>query len=483
MTLYRLLDGIPHKTAVQDCEITEITCDSRQVEEGCVFFCMQGVRFDGHDHAATALEKGAVAVIVQRDLGLDRQILVEDTREAYGIFCANFFDNPARKLKLLGITGTNGKTTITYVVKHILEAAGKKVGLIGTIHNEIADMTLPAKHTTPDPYQLHTLFARMVEAGCEYVIMEVSSHALAQHRVAGCRFDVGGFTNLTQDHLDYHHDMESYYQAKKILFDLSETAVINIDDDYGRRLAGEVSCPVQTFSCESDSADYTARDIKFSAAGSRFALLTSGNLARIKIPMPGKFSVSNALCAAVICLSAGIEFQQVAEGLSTCTGVTGRLEVLPTNTPYTVIRDYAHSPDGLEKVLATVKEFAPARLVALFGCAGNRDPKKRPIMGEIASRLADFCILTSDNPRDENPERIIADCMPGLTSHDTPHYVCADRYKAIEWALEHSRPDDILVLCGKGHEDYQVLDFGTIYFDEKEIVLTLLEKKRQAEAL
>lgn len=480
MTLYRLLEGISYTATAGDCEITDITCDSRQVEEGSVFFCMKGVRFDGHDHAKGALEKGAAAVIVERDLGLDRQILVDSTRKVYGVLCANYFDNPAGKLKLLAVTGTNGKTTITYLMKHILEAAGKKVGLIGTIHNEIDDMTLPAKHTTPDPFQLHTLFARMVQAGCEYVVMEVSSHALDQERVAGCRFQCAAFTNLTQDHLDYHHDMESYYQAKKKLFDISDTAIINIDDPYGQRLREELTGKVQTFSCESDDADFTARDIKFSAAGSKFALLSAGSLSRVKIPMPGKFSVSNAVAAAVTCIAAGIPVDTVIEGLSTCTGVPGRLEVLPTDTPYTVIRDYAHSPDGLEKVLSTVKEFAPARVVALFGCAGNRDRAKRPIMGEIVSRLADFCILTSDNPRDENPMRIIEDCLPGLKQHKTPHKVIADRYDAIRWALENCKPDDILVLCGKGHEDYQVLDFGTIYFDEKEIVRKLLGEMEQS---
>lgn len=477
MTLYQLLDAISANHLVSDCAVTDITCDSRQVEKGSLFFCMQGVRFDGHDHAAQALEKGACAVVVERDLGLEKQVLVQDTREAYGLVCSAYFGHPARQLKLLGVTGTNGKTTITYIIKHILQQAGKKVGLIGTIHNEIDDMTLPAKHTTPDSFQLHMLFRRMLDAQCEYAVMEVSSHALDQHRVAGCRFACAAFTNLTQDHLDYHIDMEHYYAAKRRLFEMSDVAVLNLDDPFGARLAGEVSCVKKTFSCESDTADYTARNIQFSAGGSQFALLTNGSIARVKIPMPGQFSVSNAMAAAVTCLSAGIDFETVVQGLCSCQGVPGRLEVLPANRAYTVIRDYAHSPDGLEKVLSTVKQFASGRVVALFGCAGNRDRTKRPIMGEIVSRLADYCILTSDNPRDEDPQRIIEDCLPGVRRHKTPYKVIADRYDAIKWALAHAKPDDILVLCGKGHEDYQVLNYGTIYFDEREIVMELLQKE------
>jgi len=478
MTLFQLLDSVEYEGKVQDCEISAITSDSRQVEKDNVFICIPGLKFDGHDHAQQALEKGAAAVVVQRDLGLSRQIMVPDTHAAYGIMSANYFGNPARKLKLMGVTGTNGKTTITYLMKHILECAGKRVGLIGTIHNEIADMVLPAKYTTPDPLQLHAMLARMVEAGCEYVVMEVSSHALAQQRVSGCRFVTAAFTNLTQDHLDYHHTMEEYYQCKKLLFQLCDNAILNLDDKYGRRLVEEIdNCKVHTYSCTSHEANYTAHNIKFSAQGSRFALMAGEQLFKVQFCMPGMFSVANALAAAVSCIAAGVDLETVIRGLSECAGVTGRVEILPTNTPYTVIRDYAHSPDGLKNVLETVREFAPGRVVALFGCAGNRDRTKRPLMAEIVSRLSDFCILTSDNPRDESPERIVEDALPGLKKNNTPYKIIVDRYEAIKWALENSQPDDILILAGKGHEDYQVLDFGTIHFDEKEIVLDLLGKQ------
>ncbi len=479
MKLSRLLQGIQTESPWQDCEITKVTCDNRQVAAGALFVCIKGTKFDGHSVASKALEAGAAAVVAERDLGLPHQILVPDTREAYAILCGNYCGNPARSLKLIGITGTNGKTTITYLIKHVLEAAGKKVGLIGTIHNEIGGIDIPATHTTPDPAELHVLFSRMVAAGCEYVVMEVSSHALDQHRLGGCHFSVGVFTNLTQDHLDYHITMENYYQAKKRLFSMCDTAVINLDDEYGRRLAGEVGCKTLTFSTESDSADFTARNIVPSATGSRFALVGDSLIGRVSFCMPGRFSVSNAMAAGVACLAAGVAFEDVVSGLCTCTGVVGRTEVLPTGTEFTVIRDYAHSPDGLEKVISTVKEFASGRVITLFGCAGNRDRTKRPKMAEIVSRLSDFVILTSDNPRDEDPLQIIDDAKPGLLEHPTPYQILPDRYEAIEWALDFAQPNDILLLCGKGHEDYQVLGFGTIYFDEKEIVLRLLKEKRQ----
>lgn len=479
MKLYELLKEIECENKIKDCEISKVTCDNREVIPASVFVCVKGLKFDGHTVAQQALDAGAAAVVCERDLGLKEQILVPNSREAYAIMCGNFYGNPSHHMKLIGITGTNGKTTITYLIKHVLESAGKHVGLIGTIHNEIGDMDVPATHTTPDPAELHVLFSRMLKAGCEYVVMEVSSHALDQHRLAGCRFAVGVFTNLTQDHLDYHGTMENYYEAKKRLFSMCETAVINIDDSYGRRLLDEINCKTLTFSTDSDSADFTAKNIIPSATQTRFALVGDSLIGRVKFCMPGKYSISNALAAGVASLAAGISFDNAIIGLNSCTGVVGRTEVLDTHTDFTVIRDYAHTPDGLEKVISAVKEFAKGRVITLFGCAGNRDRTKRPKMAEIVSRLSDFVILTSDNPRDEDPLQIIDDAKPGLLEHDTPYEIFPDRYEAIEWALDFAKAGDILMLCGKGHEDYQVLHFGTICFDEKEIVLRLLKEKQK----
>jgi UDP-N-acetylmuramoyl-L-alanyl-D-glutamate--2,6-diaminopimelate ligase len=273
--------------------------------------------------------------------------------------------------------------------------------------------------------------------------------------------------------------MENYYQAKKKLFSMCDTAVINIDDEYGRRLKDEVDCEVLTFACERRDAAYTAHDILFSAKGSKFTFLAGSTLAKVNFIQPGLFSVSNAMAASILCLAAGIALPDVIEGLNTCKGVPGRFEILPTNTPYVVIRDYAHSPDSIKKLLETIRSFAPNRVVTLFGCAGNRDRTKRPMMAEVAAQLSDFCIITSDNPRDEDPRQIIEDALPGIKAHRTPYKAIPDRHEAIRWAIKHTRPDDILVLAGKGHEDYQVLDYGTIYFDEREIVLEMLGIKEE----
>ena len=480
MRLSVLLQGLDYVGQLQDCEISGVTADSRQIEKGNLFICIKGGKFDGHDHAVEALAAGAAAVVVQRDLGLENQVIVPDSRYAYGAICGNWYGNPAQKLTLIGVTGTNGKTTVTNMLKHILESAGKKVGLIGTIQNEIADITLPAKHTTPDPLALHSMLDRMVRAGCDCVVMECSSHALDQKRLAGLHYKVAIFTNLTQDHLDYHHDMENYYHAKKKLFSMCDTAVVNLDDAYGARLFEEIGCDKISFSAGNDAADYTAKNIESFPDCSKFMLVGGEKLARVKLPIPGDFSVSNALAAGVACLPLGLSLDEVANGLCTCRGVVGRIEVLPVGLPFTIIRDYAHSPDGLEKIITTMKKFAKGRVVTLFGCAGNRDRTKRKIMADIVASLSDFVILTSDNPRDEDEMQIIGDAMPGLDAHpDTPHEIIPDRYKAIEWALDNCRPDDILILAGKGHEDYQVLHGETICFDEKKIVAEILERKRK----
>ncbi|MBR3934923.1 MAG: UDP-N-acetylmuramoyl-L-alanyl-D-glutamate--2,6-diaminopimelate ligase [Oscillospiraceae bacterium] len=475
MLLSELLRDVEYTGKIEDVEIKDVTGDSRRVEPGSVFVCIKGGNIDGHEYAAAAKRSGAAWIVAERDTGIAEQIIVPNSRAAYAIMCANINGRPAEKMKLIGVTGTNGKTTITYLIKHILESAGKKVGLIGTIQNVIGDVALPAKYTTPDAAELHVIFSRMANAGCEYVVMEVSSQALDQKRVEGCHFETAVFTNLTQDHLDYHGSMENYFDAKKELFRNCEKAVVCIDDDYGKKLVEELSLPVTTVSIGDVSADYTAHNVKNASDGCKFAMVGNGVIGRVNFSMPGKFSASNAMLAACAAMNCGLTFEEATEGLNTCPGVKGRVEVIYSGD-FTVIRDFAHGPDALEKVLDSIKECAEGRIITLFGCAGNRDRTKRPKMVAAVAAKSDFMILTSDHPRQAAVEAIAKDTLPAMEECGVPYHYEPDRYKAIKWALEHCEKGDVLLLAGKGHEDYQVLDFGTVYFDEKVIVEDLLDK-------
>lgn len=475
MKLYDLISGIDCKTSVADIEITEVICDSRKVVPESVFVCIKGEKFDGHSAAEQALACGAAAVVCERDLGLDRQIITPDTRLAYAVMCANYFGNPSRDMKIIGVTGTNGKTTVTNLIKEILTTARRKVGLIGTIRNEIGDTVIHADRTTPDAYELQQLFARMRDEKCDFVVMEVSSHALAQHRVGGMHFDYAVFTNLTQDHLDYHKDMEDYFSAKKMLFEMSDAALINIDDEYGKRILNECKRPAfQTYSAFDGGSDYFAGEVECTARGVSFMLKTDEISSKIQFGMPGFFSVHNALAAAGVCLMAGVCLDKITKSLNSNKGVKGRSEVIPTGRDFTVICDYAHTPDGLLNILPSMKKFTKGRLITLFGCGGDRDASKRPLMGEAAAENSDYLIVTSDNPRSEQPLAIIEDILKGVKKHGTEYEVVCDRKKAIFRAVEMAEPGDVIVLAGKGHEDYQVLNDKTIHFDEREIVAEAL---------
>lgn len=473
MKLSQILKGIDVISSCADTEITDITQDSRNVGEGHLFVCIKGNTFDGHSVAREMLEKGAAAVVCEKDLGLENQVVVNDTRAAYSAMCANFFGNPAESLRLIGVTGTNGKTTTTFLVKQILENAGKKVGLIGTVQNMVCSEIYPAKYTTPDAYELQKLFSLMVKAGCEFCVMEVSSQALAQGRVSGLTFEIGAFTNLTQDHLDYHKTWENYFNSKRILFENCKTAVTNADDKYGIEITKDLDCKVVTYAVNTNNADFVAKNVKFKSSGVEYELV-SDNIGRLNCPIPGRFSVYNSLCAASIAITLGVAFDEVLEAISHSTGVKGRIEVVPTDTDYTVIIDYAHSPDGLENIITSLREIAKKRVVTLFGCGGDRDKTKRPKMGKIAAELSDFCVVTSDNPRSENPSAIIDDILEGMKGISTPYVVVENRKEAIRWALEHAEKDDIILLAGKGHETYQILPTGTIHFDEREVVAEIL---------
>lgn len=472
MKLQELLKNVAvlESTAAGNTEIREVRYDSRAVQPGDLFVAIRGYATDGHKYITKALEQGAAAVVCEEAPEGAPAVVVENSRRALAEIAANRFDHPVDSMVMLGVTGTNGKTTTTYLVKHMLEDAGHKVGLIGTNQNLIGDEVVETERTTPESYELHALFARMRDAGCTHVIMEVSSHSLVLDRVHGIRFAVGAFTNLTQDHLDFHKTMEEYRKAKAILFTISDKGVINLDDPVAKAMLTDAQCPCMTFSCEKDAADLTAKNIKLHADGVEFVATTKGELARVKLPIPGHFSVENALTALGIVLQLGLPLADAAKSLATATGVKGRVEVMPTDTDYTVLIDYAHSPDGVENVLRAVRGFAKGRVVALFGCGGDRDRTKRPKMGKIAAELADFCIVTSDNPRTEDPKAIIDDILEGMKDSKTPMQVIVDRPEAIHWALAHAKKDDIIVLMGKGHETYQEVNHVKHHMDEREIV-------------
>ena len=472
MKLQDLLKGVAvlESTAAPDTEINEVRYDSRAVRPGDLFVAIRGYATDGHQYIGKALEQGAAAIVCEEAPAGVPAVVVENARRALAEIAANRFGHPADSMVMLGVTGTNGKTTTTYLVKHMLEDAGRKVGLIGTNQNLIGDEVVETERTTPESYELHALFARMRDAGCTHVIMEVSSHSLVLDRVHGIHFAVGAFTNLTQDHLDFHKTMEEYRRAKALLFTISDKGVINLDDPAAGAMLADAKCPCLTFSCEKDAADLTAKNLKLHADGVEFVAATRGDLARVKLPIPGHFSAENALTALGIVLQLGMPLADAAKSLATATGVKGRVEVVPTDTDYTVLIDYAHSPDGVENVLRAVRGFAKGRVVALFGCGGDRDRTKRPKMGKIAADLADFCIVTSDNPRTEDPKAIIDDILEGMKGTKTPMQVIVDRPEAIHWALAHAKKDDIIVLMGKGHETYQEVNHVKHHMDEREIV-------------
>lgn len=478
MTLAELLTNVD-VVEVQgniNVKISGIAFNSAEVKPGDVFVCITGFKTDGHDFANDALEHGAVAVIAEKSIEdtAVTTVIVENTRLALARVAAEFYGHPYRKFRLIGVTGTNGKTTTTYLVKSVLESCGQKVGLIGTNQNMIGDTVIPSHHTTPDSLELMMLFDRMAKEKVDAVVMEVSSHSLALDRVASCEFDIGAFTNVTQDHLDFHKTMENYILAKAKLFKKCRTGLFNVDDSSWTKLKEKSSCNVITYGIK-NPCDIMAKDIEYRANGVEFDLVYEDKKERVRLPIPGEFSVYNALTAAGICLAAGLSLDAISNGLKSAKGVKGRIEVVETNTDYTVIIDYAHTPDGLLNILNAIRGFAKGRIVTLFGCGGDRDKTKRPQMGKIAGELSDFCIVTSDNPRSEEPKAIIEDILCGMRETGCQYVVIENRFEAIEFALDNARKDDIILLAGKGHEPYQILKDRTIVFDEREIVLKLID--------
>lgn len=470
MKLYKLIENIA-ETNLPDMEISSVTDNTKKVQKDSIFVCVKGGSFDGHDAAKEMLEKGAAVVITERDLGLgDKQIITDNSRKFYGKLCAAWFDHPEKKIKIIGVTGTNGKTTITNVIKNILMSYGIKTGLIGTIRNEIGNEPVHTDNTTPMAFDYMQLLDKMVKADCKYAVMEVSSFGLVQNRIGPTHFNIGVFTNLTQDHLDYHKTMENYYQAKKMMFDECDFALVNIDDDYGKRLLSEICCPKASYG-SSQEADYYSDAAKIKADGTSFWYCFDGKSKLVNMKMTGMFNVSNVTAAITVCMKAGIPLEHILETIADYNGVKGRCEIIPTGRDFTVICDYAHTPDAIENILQSVKQYTEGRLICLFGCGGNRDAKKRPLMAKAAAKYADRLIITSDNPRDEIPEEIIDDILAGLKDSRIPFDVVVDRTEAIYHSLKIAQKGDIIVLAGKGHEDYQVLPGNEhIHFDEREIV-------------
>ena len=475
MELSRIAQDLGIEYTGPQAEITAVDYDSRKVGRGSLFCCLVGEKTDGHNFASMAVEKGASALICQRPLPLNvPQLIVPDGREAMARAAACFYGHPERELTMLAVTGTNGKTSVTYMVKSVAETAGKKVGLIGTIQNLIGEEKVYTERTTPESVDLFALLRRMADKGVELVVMEVSSHALAQQRVAGIPFKAGLFTNLTQDHLDYHKTFENYRAAKKKLFAQCGIAILNGDDETAAYMKEGLSIPVWTMGIH-HPGEFYARGIEITTQGASFHLFTPQGNGRISLHISGLFSVYNAMGTAALCTAAGIPFSCIVKGLEGLRGVAGRLECVDTgDRPFSVYVDYAHTPDALQNVLETARGFTRRRLISVFGCGGDRDHGKRPIMGEIGGRYSDHVILTSDNPRTEDPMDILKAVEEGVKRTATPYIVTENRREAIRDALEEAGDGDVIVIAGKGHESYQEINGVRHHFDDKEIVLSLL---------
>lgn len=460
-------------------DIVGLEYDSRKVKPGNAFFCIRGESSDGHQYAAMAVEKGASALICEESLPLDvPQLIVEDSRLALAAMAEAWYGFPHRELKIIGVTGTNGKTTTTHLVKHILDAVGKKTALMGTNHIVIGDEIFPATHTTPDSLQLSAYLRKMVDAGCEYLIMEASSHALKQGRTAAIDFKTAAFTNLTQDHLDYHKTFADYLEAKEILFVGLDSekgrGIVNYDSDYCDDFLRVTKAPVWTYGLR-DGADFYARNIEVSAEGTAFDLVFEGQAYPVKIRLIGDFNVYNSLGAMALAVAEGIPVEKVVAAIADAEQVKGRFEKVKERFGPTVIIDYAHTPDGLENIMKTALKLRTNRVILVFGCGGDRDKTKRPLMGKIGGSYADYSFVTSDNPRTEDPMSIIRMVEEGVRESGGEYEVCCDRRDAIRNAILMAEDDDLVVVAGKGHEDYQIIGTEKVHFDDLEEVKEALK--------
>lgn len=483
MKLSQLLKDIDIKamTADPECEIGGICYDSRAAKRGDVFVAISGFATDGYKYIPSAVEKGACVVVSDRIPQTDiPYVLTDDCRLALALMSRSYYEDPASGMTVIGITGTNGKTTTTYLLKHMLEEAlGAKVGLIGTNGNMIGDEFIHTERTTPESFELQRLFRQMKDSGCTHVVMEVSSHSLVLNRVAGIDFAVGAFTNLTQDHLDFHKTMSEYAEAKSKLFGMCKTGCINADDEWADTMQRGAQCRVMTYSASGKDASLKAENIKLTSRGVSFTAVAGNETAEVMLAIPGRFSVYNALNTISVGLALGISLADCAQAMKSASGVKGRMELVPTDGEYTIVIDYAHTPDALENALKALRADSNGRLVVLFGCGGDRDRTKRPIMGAIAADNADFVIVTSDNPRTEDPQSIINEILAGIEGKKTEHVTICDRAEAIKWAIDNHRQNDVILLAGKGHEDYQVVGHEKHHMDEREIVAEHIEKRNK----
>ena len=479
MRLNQVLAGVTLTARrAPDLEISGICYDTREMSPGCLFVALPGYKTDGHRYIQQALDGGAAAVLCRTPPEEEGPWLVTpDPRAALAVVSANWFGRPARELTALAVTGTNGKTTTTYLLKAMLEGVlGARVGLIGTNQNMIGEEVLPAHRTTPESWEVQKLLRDMADAGCTHVVMEASSHALVLHRLDGLRFRAGIFTNLTQDHLDFHGTMEAYRDAKGLLFRQCDMAVLNLDDEAGRYYAATAPCPVFTYSERRDEADLTAKNLRLFPQRVEFEAVTTGAIARVRLAIPGGFTIYNALAALSCGVTLGLTLTDCADALARAHGVKGRIEVVPVPADFTVLIDYAHTPDALENILTTVRDFTDGRVLCLFGCGGDRDRSKRPQMGAIAGNLADVAVVTSDNPRTEDPGAIIQDILAGMAGTPAQRHVEPDRRKAIALALSLAQPGDTVVLAGKGHETYQEISGVQHHLDEREEIAAWFSK-------
>lgn len=456
-----------------DTDIADITCSSRDVTPGSVFVCIKGFKSDGHKYIDDAISRGAVCVVVTEDVAplSIATVKVEDARYAMAQMSASLYGHPSRDIKVIGITGTNGKTTTAHLIQSIIEMTGKKTGLIGTTSIVIGGVVTASERTTPESCLFQKYLRQMADAGAEYCITEVSSHSLELCRVSCTHFAAAIFTNLTHDHLDLHGTMENYAAAKAKLFKMCDIAIMNADDKYSMDIAEKTTCSnIYSYSTENKNSDFYASEIKLSEKGVIYSLRHGNESFSVKCRIPGKFNVYNSLAAASACLALGFTPEQIEKGLVISRGAKGRAELVPVNAPFSIMIDYAHTPDGLYNILTTVGEITSGRVITVFGAPGDRDRTKRPEMGEIAGKYSSFCIVTSDNPASEDPEDIIEEVKPGVIRSGCDFVAITDRKEAILYALDMAKEGDIVLLAGKGHENYQITKDGKVPFSEEQIV-------------